>query len=234
MRNVMWGSTSSLTHNTAGSLYLTQCTFAAIPFNKTGTGYVQLQDCDLGSASAISVTGAGQFVINGGMASNITLNNASALVSAVGCLNVRAITVTAGIFSSKSSVIYSNGGTANAIAAASGTTVYLFETAVYTPSAAPARISLAGFWSVNSSQYDRTNSTLTGTNISTVTHFDHIQTNGSVITTPKTVATLGSAAMVGARSFVTDANSTTFATVVVGGGSNRVPVYSNGTNWLIG
>jgi hypothetical protein len=38
----------------------------------------------------------------------------------------------------------------------------------------------------------------------------------------------------GARAFVTDATSTTFLSVVAGGGVNKVPVVSNGTNWLIG
>tara|TARA_B110000977_G_scaffold198260_1_gene282739 strand:- start:1638 stop:4484 length:2847 start_codon:yes stop_codon:yes gene_type:complete len=38
----------------------------------------------------------------------------------------------------------------------------------------------------------------------------------------------------GARAFVTDSTVATFATVVTGGGVNNVPVYSNGTNWLIG
>jgi len=38
----------------------------------------------------------------------------------------------------------------------------------------------------------------------------------------------------GARAFVYDASATTFASAVVGGGANRVPVYSNGRNWLIG
>lgn len=54
-----------------------------------------------------------------------------------------------------------------------------------------------------------------------------------------TVVTLPSAATVGvgARSFVTDANATMAAGIgqtVVGGGSNKVPVYSDGTNWKIG
>lgn len=51
-----------------------------------------------------------------------------------------------------------------------------------------------------------------------------------------TVAGLASAATAGsgARAFVTDSNSTTFAAIVAGGGSNRVPVYSDGTNWRIG
>jgi len=51
---------------------------------------------------------------------------------------------------------------------------------------------------------------------------------------PKTVATLPAIGNVGARDFVTDATATTFASVVVGGGSNRVPVFDDGTNWRIG
>jgi len=51
-----------------------------------------------------------------------------------------------------------------------------------------------------------------------------------------TVATLPSAATsgAGARGFVSDANATTFASTVAGGGANKVPVYSDGTNWKIG
>lgn len=51
-----------------------------------------------------------------------------------------------------------------------------------------------------------------------------------------TVASLPSAstAGAGARSFVTDANATTFHATVAGGGANKVPVVSDGTNWLIG
>jgi len=51
-----------------------------------------------------------------------------------------------------------------------------------------------------------------------------------------TVATLPSAATsgVGARGFVSDATATTFASTVAGGGANKVPVYSDGTNWKIG
>jgi hypothetical protein len=38
----------------------------------------------------------------------------------------------------------------------------------------------------------------------------------------------------GQRAFVTDANATTFASIVAGGGANGVPVYHDGTNWRIG
>lgn len=51
-----------------------------------------------------------------------------------------------------------------------------------------------------------------------------------------TVATLPLAATAGsgARSFVTDANAATFKTALVGGGANKVPVFSDGTGWFIG
>lgn len=39
---------------------------------------------------------------------------------------------------------------------------------------------------------------------------------------------------VGTKEFVTDANATTFASTASGGGANKVPVWSDGTNWLIG
>ncbi len=54
--------------------------------------------------------------------------------------------------------------------------------------------------------------------------------------TPTTVAALPDAgdAGAGARAFVNDATATTFASTVAGGGSNKVPVYSDGTDWKIG
>lgn len=56
------------------------------------------------------------------------------------------------------------------------------------------------------------------------------------VTGSTTVAGLPSAstAGAGARAFVTDANATTFLSTVAGGGANKVPVVSDGTNWLIG
>ena len=51
-----------------------------------------------------------------------------------------------------------------------------------------------------------------------------------------TVANLPTAANagVGARSFVTDSSVSTFGTTVAGGGTTKVPVYSDGTNWKVG
>jgi len=49
-----------------------------------------------------------------------------------------------------------------------------------------------------------------------------------------TVATLPGSPVKGWTAMVTDATATTFASTVVGGGSNNVPVYYDGTNWKIG
>jgi len=51
-----------------------------------------------------------------------------------------------------------------------------------------------------------------------------------------TVANLPSAVVAGAgaRAMVSNANSTTFNSVVAGGGANIVPVFSDGTAWRIG
>jgi hypothetical protein len=64
-----------------------------------------------------------------------------------------------------------------------------------------------------------------------------LSTSSAVLpATVYTVATLPSAVTsgVGARAFVSDANATTFASIVLTGGANKVPVYSDGTNWRIG
>ena len=51
-----------------------------------------------------------------------------------------------------------------------------------------------------------------------------------------TVATLPDPVVVGAgiRTFVSDSSVTTFNATVAAGGTNTVPVFSNGTNWKVG
>lgn len=50
------------------------------------------------------------------------------------------------------------------------------------------------------------------------------------------VATLPGAATLGAgaRAFVIDSSVSTFGSTVAGGGSGKVPVYSDGTDWKVG
>jgi len=61
--------------------------------------------------------------------------------------------------------------------------------------------------------------------------------SAKIVKTPAILANAlptAAAAGAGSRAFVTDANSSTFANVLVGGSGNSVPVYSDGTNWRIG
>lgn len=73
----------------------------------------------------------------------------------------------------------------------------------------------------------------------TVTTPNLVASTGIIKLASFTVATLPSASSsgAGATAFVTDA-STTFALslglTVLGSGSNKVPVYSDGTNWIVG
>jgi hypothetical protein len=61
-------------------------------------------------------------------------------------------------------------------------------------------------------------------------------TGTALVLGPQTVAQLPAAAtgIKGARATVTDATATTFLSTVAGSGANIVPVFCNGTNWLIG
>jgi hypothetical protein len=63
-----------------------------------------------------------------------------------------------------------------------------------------------------------------------------LHVNGPIRNATYTVATLPAAGTVGAgtRAQVTDANATTFHSIVAAGGANSVPVFSDGTNWRIG
>lgn len=76
---------------------------------------------------------------------------------------------------------------------------------------------------------------------SVTTLIDYIQVNfgavtcSSVQTTPVRFDQLPAAVSnAGARAFITDGSTATFAATVAGGGANKVPVYSDGAVWKVG
>lgn len=76
---------------------------------------------------------------------------------------------------------------------------------------------------------------------SITTLIDYVQVNlgavvcSSVQTTPVRFDQLPNAlGNAGARAFITNCNTTTFNAAAAGGGSNQVPVFSNGTAWFVG
>lgn len=58
----------------------------------------------------------------------------------------------------------------------------------------------------------------------------------TINTIPVTLVQLPTATTAGAgtRAFITDGSTATFAATVTGGGANKVPIYSDGTNWKVG
>lgn len=71
-----------------------------------------------------------------------------------------------------------------------------------------------------------------GANVGTFGGTGNFACTGTMQSKVYTVATLPTGSE-GMRAGVTDATATTFLSTVVGGGSNHVPVYFNGTNWVI-
>ncbi len=73
-------------------------------------------------------------------------------------------------------------------------------------------------------------------NISNLTVTNNFNVTSYITISPRTVANLGNAVTLGAgtKTFVTDANTTTFFNIVGSGGTNVVPVFSDGNNWRVG
>jgi hypothetical protein len=84
--------------------------------------------------------------------------------------------------------------------------------------------------------FNQLNGVVNQLSASTLTANQANQNNNIQLPYIYTVGKLPSAVSTGAgvRSFVSDATTTTFASIAAGGGSNKIPVYSDGTNWRIG
>ncbi|CAB4126676.1 hypothetical protein UFOVP84_13 [uncultured Caudovirales phage] len=70
--------------------------------------------------------------------------------------------------------------------------------------------------------------------IGTSTPTATLDVNGTVRTLGYTVATLPTAGVAGRRAYVTNALTPSFGATVVGGGAVKIPVFDNGTNWIVG
>lgn len=249
--------TNTVSHTGNAGVYFDRVTSQAL-ISKSGAGLLNVQNSDL-AGNAVSVTGNGYVTITNSMVGPLTVNASGAQVVVKDSPQVLSVTNTSGVAVVNSSFVFALSNTGNAITSVAGSLTYIQNSSIAAANGAQGRIAMGGFWSTQDTSYDKANSSLTGTNLAVVAHSDAITTVGAinagttvtatgnitggnittanyVKTTSKTVATLASAATVGAgsRSFVSDATSTVFGDTAVGGGSNFVPVWSNGTNWLVG
>jgi len=229
----------SFTQNNTGRLYIGASILTG-SFTKSAGEFTQFDQTNI-DGSICSIASAGQVTFNNGIQNLVQVSNASAVVSITDSISAEVLTVTAGTVVVNNSYLYSAAATTPAVITSAGSAVYLYNSHCITPVGTLARISMAGFWTVNDTQYDRANSTLTGTNLATISHFDAVTVVGATVsatvrTTPVLFAALPSAATAGAgtRAYVTNSTTTVFAAVVAGGGANSVPVYSDGTSWRVG
>lgn len=75
--------------------------------------------------------------------------------------------------------------------------------------------------------------TAAATSVGSVSFSGAVKTVSTVVASLPAAATAGA----GARAFVTDGSTTVIlglGLTVTGGGANKVPVYSDGTNWIVG
>jgi len=135
------------------------------------------------------------------------------------------------------SVAWSPYGGATAFGAAGGNPAFTIEGALGAGIPSAAMI----WWtaSPSSGAYSQRDIALTRDQANVLKITDGSTGTGYLKLIPTTVGALTAAATVGAgtKAFVTDSTSTLSShhgQIVVGGGSNFVPVFSDGTNWIVG
>ena len=222
----------TINHNNLISLYLYNVKIN-VSLNLSSNGYFLCSLCDLQGTSGTAVTnvtGSGQKIfIQSYNSATTTINNVSANVSFQNNINSGAITLTNGVFSANNSVIYSLTNTSNAITSAFGTTCLLQNVNLLTPSATPARCSLAGNYGFRTCYYDNTNSTLTGTNTPSTTFNDALQSRNIVNTSNITTATETITGNLNSNTIAYNSNSVTSGSSLDFSGATNSIIVPKGT-----
>ena len=197
-------------------------------YTSTGAGNITVS----GSTLALTATGPAASAVGSSTAipvitpdgyGRIASLTTAAVVAPAGTLSGTTLAATV-VTSSLTSVgtLSSLAVTGNVTAANVGVTQISATTGVYSGNITAANIITTG-----------TYGNITGANVisaNTVTVTTFVRTQAVTFSTLPTAAVAGA----GARAFVTDGNTATFAGAVSGGGANSVPVYSDGTNWRVG
>ena len=106
----------------------------------------------------------------------------------------------------------------------------------YDNNTSPLNITPAGAWTIsgtvanNWNNFGTTGQVLTSNGPNAAVSWS-LPGAGSACTYAQLPSATGNA---GARGFITDCTTTTFLATAAGGGTNKVPVVSNGTSWLVG
>ncbi len=166
----------AVTQTSTGAVYFTNCLLST-SFGKTGTGYTEFDNC---AVTAVSLTSAATTLFKTGTISGITINNASATAVAYNLTSAATTTLTAGTCYYFNSALYSATANTSAFTSSAGTVAGVFRCNITNASGTLSRVNLAGFWTINDTTYDLANSTFTGTNLGSVSHFDAVNVRGNL------------------------------------------------------
>ena len=234
------GTVSTSTGCTISGIKMTNLTIS----NLTGTGNVNVLNCDISGTLTKSSTGdytlirfcdigttsitssAGTVAIFGGNPNFITVNNAGARVVVKNSTTVAPV-LTAGSLSLVDCIIFATTGTSNAFTAAAGTYTTIANSQLIVPAFTNfARVSIAGFYSIINTIYDRTLSTLTGTSTNSIVNSQYINADKFIKqggTSSQFLMADGSVTTGGSSPLTTKGDLYTFSTV-----DARLGVGSNG------
>ena len=180
----------NLLHSANGSLYVYNSIVGSTAFpgsvTKSGTGYLEMNNSDLqtgnlanGALTSMSVTGNGTVNLDGVHIYNLTVNNANAQVLINNSLNSANTTLTAGGLTIAGSFLYSftNGG--NALTATGGV-LQINGSSALNPNLTLGKIAVGAnvVYGYQNISFDKANSTLSGTSLSTIGDFQQIRADG--------------------------------------------------------
>ena len=243
-------NTVAITSSTgSGSVYLWNNTVKTSVTKSGSQAYTEINNCEMQSSSGVSITGAGTVNIDSNKNYFVTVNNASAIVTIKNCTQVLAPSVVAGALYINDCGVFSATATSNAITSSAGSIASITNCQVVTATGAPARVSLAGFYGLDDVQYDKANSTLTGTSLATKTYFQALNTDTANVsftlnvTGNASVGNLSATKISGTLTTASQTNITTVGTlgnldvtsnVSAGNVKTNNLLYANGSPWDLG
>jgi microcystin-dependent protein len=188
-----------LNHTGNGALYMFGGSVTT-SLTSSGNGYLYTSGVDLqATATTVNITGAKSVVFTNATAlGQLTINNASAIVSLLNCLNSKTITLTSGVVGINNSTIYSASAGANAISVSPGAFLFATNSTFLIPNTTnPALINIpaGSFYSINNCAYSDS-SVIAGTILTRTSKFDAIAlANALPFTSGGTGATTRQAAL---------------------------------------
>jgi hypothetical protein len=191
---------------------------ALVRFDATTGKLVQNSVAVLSDAGALSgltdISASGSVTLSGGTANGVAYLNGSKVLTTGSALTFN------GTFLQLNGAYFANSGAVSNIVAADSTSAF-FDTS---SSVYPFR------WLLGGSEQMRLTST--GLGIGTSSPGAKLDVDGPIRAKGYTVAALPTG-VVGARAYVTNALAPVALATVVGGGSAVVPVFFNGTDWIV-